>query len=234
MKNIIFTSDAIAPFIQKEFYPCPAIKQLPNWYKNMSGYEGEPKTAHQRRESATMKRCMPLLDAMSAGYYLKTFTELSIETTEQGLNFNWAFAPDIDYVTYHSLGAVSGYKDLDLRLGAPKLYNPWCIATPPGYSVLIIPPMHQPSIGIRILEGVVDTDTYTHSIQLPFLVDENFTGDIPAGTPVAQVIPFKRDDFKMSIGKDEDRQKSLRIGMSIRSNFQNGYKSLYRKKKNYS
>lgn len=234
MKEIVFTLNADALVIPKQYYPCPASKELPNWYKQMDSYRGETKTGHNRFASSTMKRCMPLLDSMCMGYYLKTFTEISIATNNDERTFNWASLDHPDLITYHPQGQVVGYKEIDLRLGAPKLYNPWGIKTPKGYSCLIIPPMHNPAVGIRILEGVVDTDTYTNAVQFPFIVDENFTGDIPAGTTIAQIIPFKRDDFKMKFGTDEDREKDKKISFHVRSSFLNVYKEHYRKKKNYT
>ena len=50
------------------------------------------------------------------------------------------------------------------------------------------------------MPAIVDTDVYNERVQLPFTFkDPNFEGLVPAGTPIYQVIPFKRDSWKMNI-----------------------------------
>ncbi len=234
MKEIVFTLGVNESWIREEDYPSPASKHLPDWYKKMENFVGGPTNGEERRNSQTMKRCMPLFDSMTTGYYLKTYTDLTVKNDkEKGLSFSWAYSTNSETVSFHHAHQVIDYKDKSHPFGAPKLFNPWGIQTPAGYSVLIIPPLHQPAIGIRILEAVVDTDKYYNQIQFPFAVDEGFTGDIPIGTPFAQIIPFKRDDFKMRIGGDNERMAQKPSAIGIRSVFTNGYRNLYRTRKKY-
>ena len=232
MKDIIFTLEKGSEWIPEIYYPVPAIKEIPAWYKNMQSSEAGDNA--KRRETETMKRCMPVFDSIASGYIIKTFTELTIRQVGEGLfDVNWSYDTFPETVSFHSAMQVEGYKNLNLKNGAPKLRNPWGIKTPPGYSVLIISPMHRPASGIRIMEGIVDTDRYVNSVQFPFILDDGFEGDIPAGTPIAQVIPFKRDEFKMSIGGDKEREEQIKSFASVRTNWINGYRNLMRSKKNY-
>jgi hypothetical protein len=41
-------------------------------------------------------------------------------------------------------------------------------------------------------------------VQFPFFIKKDFNGLIPAGTPILQAIPFKRDDWKADYGKEEE------------------------------
>ena len=54
-----------------------------------------------------------------------------------------------------------------------------------------------------IIPGIVDTDTFPNEINFPIVIngDKYPTLDttIKKGTPYVQVIPFKRDSWKMSI-----------------------------------
>jgi hypothetical protein len=93
--------------------------------------------------------------------------------------------------------------------------------------------MHRPKIGVTILEGIVDTDGYNAAVQFPFIIDEGFEGIIPAGTPIVQVIPFKREDWKMQIGNDQDRKHNLMVHNLLRSVWINGYRNKWRKPKTY-
>jgi hypothetical protein len=230
MKNIIFTLERNSEWVPQEFYPIPASKGIPTWYKNMETSNGGDDK--QIRESETIKRCMPILDSLTSGYLIKTFSDLVIRQNENGPQLFWAFDTSTT-ITMHDPHQIKNYKNLDLKFGTPKLRNPWCIQTPLGYSVLIVPPLHHPPIGIRVLEGIVDTDKYKAAINFPFIIDKDFEGTIPAGTCVAQVIPFKRDEFKMSIGGDKERNEAESIQLRTNVRFIGSYKNIFRTKKKY-
>jgi hypothetical protein len=78
----------------------------------------------------------------------------------------------------------------------------------------------------------VDTDTYNGGINFPFVLnDPTFEGLIPAGTPMVQVIPFKRDSWKSTIDLSTDSiMKSERL---LATKFYDRYKKLFWSKKEY-
>jgi hypothetical protein len=211
----------------------PAIKAVPDWYKDMETSYAKNKTEpYAVRQTQTIKRCMPVLDSITSGYVIKTHTDLFVKCIDGVTSFEWA-SDTQETVTFHPAAQLTNYRNLNLPHGAPKLRNPWGIKTPKGYSSIFIPPMHRPASGIRILEGVVDTDLYTNSVQLPFLVDAGFVGTIPAGTPVVQVIPFKRDSFEMKLGDIKERTENDDVSRLLRSKWINGYRNYFRTIKNY-
>jgi hypothetical protein len=85
------------------------------------------------------------------------------------------------------------------------------------------------------MPGIVDTDTYNAAVNFPFVLNEpnKFEGLIPAGTPIAQVIPFKREFWEMSIGVEADLVKNNKIGTKLRSKFFDSYKTQFREIKQY-
>jgi hypothetical protein len=97
---------------------------------------------------------------------------------------------------------------------------------------LFINPPHRPDWGGRILEGLVDTDNYFASVNLPFLLHET-PKVIPAGTPIALVIPFKRDSWQMKMGNKESEHRIHNDAISVLTKFHHGYKSLYRVNKEF-
>lgn len=231
-QEIVFTLQYGDEAMPEAYYPIPAEKNIPQWYKNMSSYFSKA-NGKEKRETETLKRCMPVFDAFTAGYLLLLHTDITISYDENKvLQVNWS--NDIgDAISFHGAHQLVGYRGLDLPMGAPKLRNPWGIKTPRGYSCYFMPPTHRDKTGIRILEGYVDTDTYNTPVQFPFLVDEGFEGDILAGTPIAQVIPFKRDNFKMKIGTENERRKMHADFRLLRSQWVNGYRNLFRQEKKY-
>jgi hypothetical protein len=232
-QKIVFTLDFGSEWIPEEYYPTPGVKAVPEWYKKMeTSYAENKNQSHEVRQTQTIKRCMPVLDAITAGYIIKTHTDIFVKNNDGVISFEWANDTQ-DTISFHSAYQLVNYRNLDLPHGAPKIRNPWGIKTPKNYSCLFIPPTHRPASGIRILEGYVDTDLYTNSVQFPFLVDEGFVGTIPAGTPIAQVIPFKRDDFRMEFGDIKQRINNDKVAKLLRSTWINGYRKFFRSSKSY-
>ena len=68
-----------------------------------------------------------------------------------------------------------------------------------GYSLLVTHPLNRFDLPFVSLSGIVDADiTMTHG-RIPFFIKKGFSGVIEAGTPILQVLPFKRDDWEMEL-----------------------------------
>jgi hypothetical protein len=92
--------------------------------------------------------------------------------------------------------------------------NPWTIRTPKGYSCLITHPINQSDDTIEFVTAVVDTDVFEAKINFPFLWKrpydkEPYSEIIPAGSSTVQVIPFKREEYKMEVREANDLDNSL-------------------------
>jgi hypothetical protein len=239
MSQIITFTDGIG--ISKNFYPKPSSFYIPDWYSNMDSYRGKDKKPNGLGSSSgTIKRCMPVFDVITAGYIITTYTDVFISqkpTKQDGLEievdkpyYEWPTANPIafhdpDQALTHPLYNNAPY---------PKWISPWGISTPPGYSCIFINPVHRESV-FSIMEGIVDTDKYNAPVNFPFVLkDVNFEGLIPAGTPIAQVIPFKREEWKMQIGNYEDLEKQSESIKRLRSKIFDSYKSQYRQIKKYT
>lgn len=235
MPLITFT-DTIG--IPEEYQPIPASKVVPDWYKNLESYiGGEKKPDGKAGITATAKRCMPIFDSISAGYILVTHTDLYIsqrpdaETGKVAPYYEWA---NFGAITFHPKIQLPEHPEgAGHELAYPKWMNAWSITTPPGYSTLFISPLHRET-PIIALSGVVDTDTYTAPVNFPFVLREpNMEGTIPTGTPIVQVIPFQREEWKMSLGSHEDVVAQHKVTTKLRSKFFDSYKTQYRKEKSY-
>jgi hypothetical protein len=239
MADIIFTN---MMGIEEIFPPEPAFKNIPNWYKDLESYiGGEKKPSGDGNTTGTIKRCMPVFDVMNAGYIIKTPADVFISQREtfddngdsMGKRpwYEWA---NFGLIAFHPVDQAPNHPNRNGHQESyPKWINPWAIKTPPGYSVLFVQPFHRPS-DFTILPAVVDTDTYSAPVNFPFVLnDVNFEGIIPAGTAVAQVIPFQREDWQMSIGKNEDVAESNKVTTKLRTRFFDSYKTQYRQTKEY-
>jgi hypothetical protein len=231
--SFVDSTNTVAP----EYYPKPAKAEIPDWYKKASSHIDNFKQAYVDNRgfsSATIKKCMPVYDSLTAGYILYTPVDVQVTNDDGGKYFKW---PEKDMISFHNAKQVPNHPAAPgSKNPFPKWNNPWIVKTPPGYSSLFVSPMHRESV-FQLFEGVVDTDTYLQAVQFPFLFkDQDFHGIIPAGTPMAQVIPFKRDAFvhetilKSDLGDNLIEQNYARL----KATFFNGYKDRFWHRKEFN
>jgi hypothetical protein len=219
--------------------PKPAEKCLPNWYKETPSYINDKKTPPSfmpegSNTSSTIKRCMPVFDVITMGYIIDLPADVYVYTkiNENGDKyqvFEWAA---LNLINFHATVQASKHPLANTH-AYPKFNNPWAIKTPKGYSTLFVQPFHRKSV-FTIFSGVVDTDVCSTPVNFPFVLnDVNFEGLIPKGTPIVQVIPFKRDSWKMSLGSVKEKIELKKISNKLDSKFFDKYKSLFWNKKSY-
>lgn len=218
-----------------EVYPRPARACLPEWFKKVPTRIPVEDPYEFKSASATVKKCMPFIDSMSTGYILLTPTDVVVERVgEHETKFSWPAKP---IVSFQNVEQIPGYLgDGSRKEDYPKWLHPWSIRTPKGYSCLFMPPMHHPS-PFKVLEGVVDTDVYHEVVELPFVMkDPNFSGLIPAGTPMAQVVPIKRERFTHSVKTLEELKDKypIKTRRKVYTWFYDAYRNHFWNKKLYS
>ena len=232
MKKIKFTLEYPDLEYCAEF-PSPAIKNLPEWYKNTPSFINNTKEINDGVLNETVKKCIPVLDAMSYGYIIKLWTDVYVDKNNQQYSFHTSVKTNaLNAVSGHNISQASGYpfKSDDTK-EIFKWNNPWNIKTEKGYSCLFITPLHH-DLPFRILEGVVDTDTFPLNINFPFILNKNFSGVITRGTPIAQVIPFKREGFKSISGQYNESEHNKLINLHD-TTFTNKYKLKWWSRKKY-
>jgi hypothetical protein len=221
--------------VPKEYYPVPAKKVIPDWYKDMNSYvRGKKEVVTDPADgdtSSTIKKCMPVFDALTAGYIIPTACDIYVYQEDGAPRFKW---PSQKYLGSHSAEQIGNHPDAT-GFRAAKFVNTWIVKTPPGYSCMFIPPMHHDNM-FKILEGVVDTDTYHAAVEFPFqLKNISWEGVIPAGTPMVQVIPFKRESWSHEVINTPEEAVSHYIAQKrLRSVFFEAYKNKFWHKKDFN
>lgn len=227
--NIIFTN-VIA--VAEDYFPTPASHVLPEWYKNTISYMGKEKSPSSGNgtTNGTIKRCMPVFDAITSGYILYTPCDVYVHQKDGGPFFEWSSS---NLIHFHPIEQAEKHPNRNGHPMYPKWNSPWAIETPKGYSTLFVQPFHRESV-FTVFPGVVDTDNYTAPVNFPFVLnDVTFKGLIPAGTPMVQVIPFKRESWKMQIGNSNNLKKSENSLLKLRSKIFDSYKTSFRVTKQY-
>ena len=225
--NIVFTNTSGFDDIER---PKPASKIIPEWYKSMSSYiEGNKKPNGSGGTNSTIKRCVPVFDAITAGYIITSPADVYVSIKEGQQYFEWSA---LGLIQFHPIEQAPDHPNRKPH-SYPKWINYWSIKTPKGYSTLFVQPMHRDSL-FTILSGIVDTDTYSAPVNFPFVInDPLFEGLIPKGTPIAQVIPFKRESWTMKFGKEKDLIKQANITLKLQTKFFDKYKNMFWNKKEY-
>lgn len=175
-------------------HPVAASKAIPEWYRD----------SRQQSENGnlTMKACMPFLDSMIAGYTIKLACDIYFEN---------GVAQDISKIltveTHFSEQMGNLIIPPEYHNEVHKWINPFIMKTPKGYSTLFVHPNNRIDLPFYTFSGLVDTDKFPVEVNFPFLIKKDFIGIIPGGTPIAQAIPFKRENWDSEV---EDQKQYIR------------------------
>lgn len=214
--------------------PQPASNFIPEWYKNTVSYmNDEKKPTGQGKTSVTIKKCMPVFDAITAGYIITLPADIWVSIKEDDGKkvqyFEWS---NFGLIDFHPIEQAPLHPNAK-PYAYPKIINPWAIRTPKGYSSLFVQPFHRESV-FTILPGIVDTDRYSAPVNFPMVINDiNFEGLIPVGTPIAQVIPFKRENWIKKIGQNNEVNSIKKVIQKLETKFFDRYKTFFWTKKEY-
>jgi hypothetical protein len=228
MKFLYFTADAKTNIGKPDLIK----KYLPKWYKDA---ESTYKPEGELEEFPGLKKCAPFLDALTSGYTLVTPFDIFIGKKEDD---------SIDIV-WNSPGEQQGFimersKESGSTMPRPAGHMPnhlvwsnkWGFKAPKGYSVLITHPLNRFDLPFTTMSGIMESDKMYSPGNIPFFLKEGFLGVIPEGTPYAQIIPIKRNDWRMVV-TDANKDLINKHGIMVR-NEETNYKKKFWVKKEYS
>lgn len=170
--------------------PVPAKSYVPNWFRRLPAVDEARVSATDT--GLTIKRCLPFLDAMATGWIIPLPATVRLDIRDGGQRVDAGWDHDRTLVSFHGAHQVAG-NPWGART-ACKFHNFWTIVTPPGWSCLFLDPLNRPNGLFQILAGVVDTDTYRAPVHFPFFpTGPDGLHVIEKGSPMVQVVPFRRD-----------------------------------------
>lgn len=217
---------------RKDLHPVAASKELPDWFRATA-----PRfKSEQGFSDSTVKRCVPFLEALSSGFYIRSHTDVNMILDKGQVHVkapisDFDMPSPIDRHKYEQADRLFNNMDLDVN-HAFKYINPWSIKLPKGYSCLFTHPLNAAgNKSITFFSGVVDCDTYTSlSVNFPFILNKGFTEfNIKQGEPLVQVIPFKRENYNYVVSSttEADVGRKERESLNIFSVAENAYRKLY-------
>jgi hypothetical protein len=237
IKKIIFkaTNDA-AQFLAD--IPKPSSNIIPDWYKkekNFANGENDFKKSLKSTNKYTFKLCVPFVDTLTSGYLISLPADVLVKNIGTETNYlpiiHWSV--DFPIADVVDLETATNYPT---PIGFDKNIHRWIfnfkIITPNGYSSWITHPSHRWDLPFLTINGFVDTDKHPNSLLLPFFIKNGFEGIIPEGTPIAQIIPIKREHWK-SEKMNKSIEDSFMNKNSTKINILKTYRNKYWTKKKY-
>ena len=195
------------PWLTKESdsVPEPVIKTLPKWYRKADRFATNPSTGKPWEmpdgsgKIPTWKACPAIFDIMGAGYVYKTPCDMEVYLDASGLiQISVSDEKYKDFIQDRppmpQFKHPHGYHDKHFAWWAD-----WAVELPEGYSALYTQPFNRFELPFLTTSGIIDNDKVKLPGTMPFFIIKGFTGTIPAGTPYAQILPFKRDHWESEI-----------------------------------
>lgn len=230
MKNVFFHPKSKEAEIIVD-QPTPGNKNIPEWYKKIPRFSNDIFSVDENGLSnATVKMCIPFLDSFITGYIQKTWCDIHIEYSNGEVNYRYSSSPKI-----------LDHRKNNSGVPIPKeFYNiefvwqmQWIPELPKGYSIIYTHPFNRIDLPFYSLTGIVDSDKFNveSAANHPFYIKNNFSGIIPAGTPMVQIIPFKRESWK-SVFENFNLERQMLSGKNFKKFFGN-YKDNFWSRKQF-
>tara|TARA_Y100000004_G_scaffold183898_1_gene232284 strand:+ start:9874 stop:10632 length:759 start_codon:yes stop_codon:yes gene_type:complete len=194
--------------------PVKANKFIPEWFKSMKpGTELASfleefhgifsDNAHGAR------KCPAIRDLMFEGFIIPLWGKMYMghEYDDEGNKIQTHYGMTSSHaLRYDFFGSHFEKQVGDMDVGLAKIGNaqrilkvesPYKIILPKGYNLMYIDPFYHFRKEIKVLPGLVEADKWGY-VTFPFSIEEpEFV--LPAGTPLIQAIPYKRNTDKLDL-----------------------------------
>jgi hypothetical protein len=140
--------------------------------------------------------CPGMSDFLRAGYIIPAWTDFEIKANRSG-----TFIKQLEDYTNTGLNQKLSFKLVDGLVPlnevpgtVNKIPIPWAVFTKRGWSAYVIPAhYHSPFLKyLYMYPGIIDHDKFSQ-LNWVFSAMQSCEIQVPAGTPLLQIIPFKRE-----------------------------------------
>lgn len=206
--KVVFTS--LIPGLERVMPIVPAKDIQHNWVSNaMADYRKQKENPEfLMKRSLHTARCPGIFTMHRTGWVLRNWQDFVIETNGDGESFAWSTPIDsskwcdtykVPSIEHHGKEQLFNFMDKwrsDTLRVALKINTPWIVDVPDGYYLLEMPVANSDEVRFSAFIGVYDKEYAppTLNIALQWHVLNGKTL-IKAGTPLAQYILVKKDDF---------------------------------------
>ena len=225
-KKIVFRAHNRVDF-ETQPRPFPAKQSIPKWFKDLPVYDVGPGEESKLSIGSngvpnfSPKKCTPMLDSMTAGYILPLHSDVYVESSSE--------LPEISWRSLHPVFDLHGSSSS--KIETPEGYYPqafkflstWIPETPAGYSILVTSPLGYHNPVFKAIPAIIDTDKEVNQLLPPVWVRKEFSGVVEKGTPLIQIIPFKRESWQSEFEFYNDEDLLIHKQNSFHSTITNNY-----------
>ncbi|MDG2174812.1 MAG: hypothetical protein P8M72_01555 [Gammaproteobacteria bacterium] len=185
--------------------PEPIGKTIPEWYRQADRYGKDPATGQYWEmpdiggKIPTWKACPAVFDILGSGYTYKTPCDLEFAEDEQGNILGRVLDQQHEQFLVEREPIPQFVYPQGYHLKHFAWWPDWAVELPEGYSALYTHPLNRFELPFLTTNGIVDNDKDHIPGTMPFFFLKGITGILPAGTPIAQIIPFKREHWESEI-----------------------------------
>lgn len=214
--------------------PKPAKNYKPQWLSKMPLVVGKPNYADGLVTNRTARMCKPFTDSFEMGYIQESWCDIHVAIgPDNSIHYNTSAMPEL--MSHRQTTASTMQTPAHFYSTEFVWRQPWAVEAPKGYSVLVTHPLNQWQLPFVTMTGVLDSDSFVYEPDknnLPFNIYSWFTGIIPAGTPLFQFIPVKRDNWLRSVEQHDAKAQAVAVH-ALRRKFTNQYRLLHWSRKSY-
>ena len=215
----------------------PIKSIVPEWYKKAEKFDGgelslRPSDGPWLETNHSLKLCSPFLDGLTSGYYIPLVGDLLVDQIAGVPSLTWRTDTTLVEIRNPYLNPTlpvpAGFHHTQYTWNMPCAYQ-----VPKDYSILVTHPINRYDLPFITLSGIIDGGFPIYPGNIPVFFKNNFEGIIPKGTPIAQLIPFKREDWVLKESDTLFNEADLVRRTSLSKIF-GWYKQTHWKKKNYN
>jgi hypothetical protein len=196
----------------------------PKWVRDQRAYSDN---------KSKFLNCPGMADWMKTGYIIPAWTNIKIRANRAD---TMLLLDDQPGGSPMSEKLVTGlFKPQDgVSLKVTKVPTPWGIKTKPGWSAHVLPALfHSPFLqDLYVYPGTVDYDNF-HVCNFIFSAIKACDIEIPAGTPLLQVVPFCREEITAVCEKGSVENLD-KLNFSYPHKLHAAYRKFFHQRKTYT
>jgi len=239
-KKNIFKHAVIADFPYQTISPAKSF--VPDWYKDTDRFANGIKEIKRQPAPLTFKMCPVFGESFFTGYTIPLTVDLAVEQNNGTTNISWGAKPFAN-IQYPEIGqpisirSEEGNEKLPVPMGCSSTHFIWhtrhIYKIPKGYSALYTHPLNRYDLPFYTLSAIIDGEMTVPAGSIPVFFSSTFEGIIPAGTPIAQIILFKTENWESEYDASLLKEADVNNIRSL-SKAYGYYKKTFWKKKTYS
>lgn len=174
---------------------------LPDWFKNMPANISQNKL---RPEVKTVKMCPSFSTIFNEGFVLVAPCDILLKFDNKTKRYEWHTPNSKFGLEVHGNEQLIDYVNTDIKM-IFKIQMPYYAIVPRGYSFRQIPLIYNFNKDWQVAYGNFKADKVPElTIQIMYTSDKEEIL-IKQGTPLCQMIPYKREKFTMKIVKHKSK-----------------------------